>query len=291
MSDYYWDNKLEYLKTSRTTMWNDDYLEFLVEKVWKIKSSVNIIDFGCGLGFLGAMLLPILPKGSTYTGIDKGESLINEAISIFKDSPYETNFIQKDLLEYEPTKQYDIAICQTVLQHIPNAKSIVSKMKDSIVDGGKVICVELDSVVANAAIYFDGLNYNQLHTLGNLQKIVEHDSLNGQSDKSGGLKVPVIMQQLGLKDIDIRVNDHVQFINPKGNKNKKDIKSYLSSPLASKQGDKETIISSLISKGLTQKEAEHQYNSQVAISDYINDSITTSSIVNSLCLFISYGTK
>jgi 16S rRNA G1207 methylase RsmC len=33
---------------------------------------VKIIDFGCGYGYLGMKLLPLLPKGSTYTGVDKG---------------------------------------------------------------------------------------------------------------------------------------------------------------------------------------------------------------------------
>ena len=51
-------------------MWNDDYMEFLIEKVWKINNPVDLIDFGCGIGFMGLMLLPLLPKGSTYTGID-----------------------------------------------------------------------------------------------------------------------------------------------------------------------------------------------------------------------------
>jgi hypothetical protein len=33
MSEYYWDNKIEYLKNTRKLYYNDDYLEFLVKTV------------------------------------------------------------------------------------------------------------------------------------------------------------------------------------------------------------------------------------------------------------------
>lgn len=85
MSEYYWDTKVDYLKTSRSLYFNDDYLEFLIYKVWGFTNPIKIIDFGCGLGYLGLKFLPLLPKGSTYTGIDKGEKLIEEAKkNIFK---------------------------------------------------------------------------------------------------------------------------------------------------------------------------------------------------------------
>lgn len=76
MSKYYWDNKIEYLRNTRWLYYNDDYLEFLIQRVWKIHKPVKIIDYGCGFGYLGLKLLPLLPQGSTYTGIDKGSALL-----------------------------------------------------------------------------------------------------------------------------------------------------------------------------------------------------------------------
>jgi hypothetical protein len=35
MSELYWNEKLDFLKAIRTGWCNDDYIEFLVEKVWK----------------------------------------------------------------------------------------------------------------------------------------------------------------------------------------------------------------------------------------------------------------
>lgn len=45
----------------------------------------------------------------------------------------------------QPVCKYDIAISQAVLRHIPNAKSILSKMIESVLSGGLVICMETDS--------------------------------------------------------------------------------------------------------------------------------------------------
>ena len=123
MNESYWNERLEFLKAIRTGWCNDDYIEFLVEKVWKISKPVNIIDFGCGFGYIGLLLLPILPKGSTYTGIDISDTLLDDAKNIFADSGYNTKFIKADLNEYMPTESYDLAISQAVLRHIPNAKN------------------------------------------------------------------------------------------------------------------------------------------------------------------------
>lgn len=45
MSEPFWNDKLEFLKAIRTGWCNNDYIEFLVEKVWKIDKAVNIIDY------------------------------------------------------------------------------------------------------------------------------------------------------------------------------------------------------------------------------------------------------
>ena len=61
----FWNQKLEYLLRTRKGYWNDDYAQFLISQVWKIDKPVSVLDCGCGYGFLGLLLFPYLPKGST----------------------------------------------------------------------------------------------------------------------------------------------------------------------------------------------------------------------------------
>lgn len=88
----FWEQKLEYLLRTRRSSWNEDYMQFLIEKVWKIEKPVKVLDCGCGFGFLGLLLMPLLPKGSTYTGIDLAEGLLKEGEKLFAEKDYEVHF-------------------------------------------------------------------------------------------------------------------------------------------------------------------------------------------------------
>ena len=61
-----WGDKLDRLNLTRRHYHNIDYLRFLVESVWKIHRPSRLVDAGCGSGYLGVKLLPLLPAGSTY---------------------------------------------------------------------------------------------------------------------------------------------------------------------------------------------------------------------------------
>lgn len=74
----YWENRLEYLRRTRKTMWNEDYVRFLVRDVWKIDKPVTILDCGCGFGALGMLLMPVLNTPLHEGGRAKGHILQNE---------------------------------------------------------------------------------------------------------------------------------------------------------------------------------------------------------------------
>ena len=112
MGDYYWDSKIDYLSKTRGLYYNDDYLEFLVKSVWQITSPVRIIDFGCGYGYLGTELLPLIPEGSTYTGVDAGSKLIDHAKDVFKGTPFKNEFILGDIQEMNFEQKYDVVVSE-----------------------------------------------------------------------------------------------------------------------------------------------------------------------------------
>lgn len=46
------------------------------------------------------------------------------------------------------------------------------------------------------------------------KKMWNEELQNGGRDYRLGIKVPIFMQKMGLKDVDIRINDYVEFISP-----------------------------------------------------------------------------
>lgn len=210
MSDYYWDDQIEYLRNTRWLYYNDDYLEFLVQRVWKIEKSVDIIDYGCGYGYLGLKLLPLLPEGSTYTGLDKGEELIKQAKEIFSKISYQTTFIVDDIETVQVKRQYDIAISHAFLLHMTEPITVLQKMIDSVVDGGRLICFE-PHWIANMSNYeLHGLEQSKIIQLGILQKLFEEDAKKSGKDGNIGMKIPILLSQLGLRNVECRVSDKVK---------------------------------------------------------------------------------
>jgi ubiquinone/menaquinone biosynthesis C-methylase UbiE len=296
MSESVWNGSLEFLKAVRTGWFNDDYIEFLVEKVWKIKRPVNIIDYGCGFGYIGLLLLPILPKGSTYTGVDINDALLDEAGRIFENSGYVTNFIKADLNEFMPSESYDIAISQAVLRHIPNAKNILTKMIQSVVSGGLVICMETDLEMEKTGQYFSGLDYFELGLTPLYRKFFTKELAGGGRDYRFGIKIPTFMQELGLKNIGVRMSDSVKFINPYGNKEEhvKQFEAITSAWGWNKQlstNGKISSIKSLMDKGLNEQEADMFVDGQLKISEYVMNNKDNAYIIQVPCTIISYGMK
>lgn len=292
MSVYEWNEKVEYLQKSRGVFWNTDYLEFLIHFVWKIKKPVHIADFGCGLGYLGSIFLPLLPEGSTYTGFDKGKTLIDEAKKIFEKAPFKTNFIEQDLLTYEPKEKFDVVMCQAVLMHIPNSANILKKMISSTKTGGLVICSEINWNVTNAAFYIDGIDTNRHCNLGVLQKLWVEENNKNNIDRCIGVKIPVFMQKLGLSNVGIRMNDCVQFVNPHASaaEHEKHLTSFLTGGWDNETGEKSEIIDSLCKRGLTEDEATCQYECEKEIHDFVRKNKNELYAVHAPSMFISYGT-
>lgn len=293
MNSNHWNDKIEWLKAIRTGWFNEDYIQFLVEKVWYIYKPVNIIDFGCGFGYIGLVLLPLLPKGSTYTGIDISENLINEAQRIFKNSGYETAFIQEDLYDYQPACQYDIAISQAVLRHIPNAKPILNKMIESVLSGGLVICMETDMELEKAGLYFKELNYDELGITSLMRKLWKTELASGGRDYRFAMRIPFIMQELNLKNVGVRMSDNVYFIDPSNSNYYKELDAFSfawgwDKPLT--DDDRDAFIKSLINKGLDENEAEAYFIGEQKIRAYMS-CINRPSIVKAPCTMISFGTK
>lgn len=290
----YWNERLHYLQTSRFDMWNDDYMEFLVEKVWKITEPVSICDFGCGFGYLGMKLLPLLPKGSHYTGVDFSPAMIEEARKIFNDSDYAFNFIEKDLNEFEERDAYDIVICQTLMRHINNPREMLERMIHAAKPGGRVITIDVNRTIEVPGLYIHQHTYKPPLKSVVLQKNWDSELSNEGRDFAIGQKLPCLMTEAGLIDVDCRLNDRVTVLNGKNKDEnyKRSLDSLKSSMLWDNDMNderKEKITRFFMSRGLTKVEIDTYIDIEERAANFVNNN--DASIVRAQGLFVSFGRK
>ncbi|HFJ9315372.1 TPA: class I SAM-dependent methyltransferase [Bacillus tropicus] len=265
METYDWNSKLTYLKNIRDLYYNDDYISFLVNTVWKISKPVHIVDYGCGYGYLGLVLMPLLPKGSKYTGIDSGEALLAEARALFHLLPYESEFLEGDATEIELKDTYDIAICHAYLLHMISPKTMLKKMIHSVKKGGKIICFEPHWISNMASYLLDGEKQSKIIQLGILQKLFESDTKRNGKDGNIGMKIPMYLSELGVKNIECRVSDKVIFLDSNiHHKDKNDLYHSLKEEgIAGNPGDKQQFIERLMARELTYDDALAQYEAEL----------------------------
>lgn len=288
MEEYYWDTKLDYLKRTRDLYYNDDYIEFLIKYVWKLSKPVHLIDIGCGYGYLGLKFLPHLPMGSKYTGIDKGKHLISKAKELFHNKPYETEFILDDMNEIELERKYDLAVSHAFLLHMSEPKKMLRKMVNSVVNGGKIICFEPHWISNLSSYYIDGYEQSQIVQLGILQKLFEEDTKQTGKDGNIGVKLPQYLSELGVKNIECRVSDKVNFLDPNVNRNDKEklYNSLKEDGIGGEPANRESFIKSLVRRGVTLKEAQKQYESELLFSQVFS---VDSSLVCAPSMKITFG--
>ena len=290
----YWNEKAPYLKQSRSLMWNDDYMKFLVDHVWQITKPVHVIDFGCGYGYLGTLMMQLLPEGSTYTGIDINETLIEEAKEIFKQFEFQSTFMVGDLNTITMSAEYDIAICQALLRHLPNPREAVSKLFDSVKVGGMVACIEVNRSIENSGVCIKGLDFHEFVQTPILQKIWKNELETEGRDYKIGLKIPIYMKELGLKNVESRINDKVNYINPENPSYASQLEAFLKTTGLEKAytfNDQEKVVKLLMNRGISKSEVESYLNVKESIFSYLHHDETHIEIVHAYGMLITYGWK
>lgn len=290
----YWDSRLEYLKASRKSFWNEDYLLFLTQKVWKIHNPVQVLDCGCGFGYMGTALLPLLPEGSGYTGIDFSQNMIDEGKRIFQEAGYQGTFICDDFRTHEFKKQYDFVISQCALRHVGKAQEFLRKMIALTKSGGLVAAADVNREFECDGFYVDGLDYQELCSRSGLRKMWQKELLCQDRDYAIGMRLPFMMREEGLISVNVRMNDRVWFVSP----DKEDYEESVQSLLAEKKWDKtlsaeeeEALIQTFLNHGMDRKEAENYCRKQRKIASFIKKNKEDLTYLQWRGLIISYGWK
>lgn len=217
----YWNEHRELIKTWKALYWNDDWFEFLVRNVWSFKNPIDILDFGCGYGFLGMKLLPILPEGSSYTGIELDLEEIRKAKDYFGKTCYSCEFIRQDIYKFQPEKKYDLVVALFLLSYMQNPELLIEKMKSSLKPGGMLLLIDADMEVEQAG-YFSGLeNEKAGNKRPDFIPLWEYELTHQERDYKMGTRLPYLLYKCGMKNIQARISDQVVIYQP-SDKNKKE---------------------------------------------------------------------
>lgn len=194
---------------------NDDYLEFLVTRVWKLNRACQLVEFGCGSGVMGLRMMPLLPQNSAYSGIDESAALITKARQNWADKPWQAEFHEGSIYKTPfPDQAFDLSLTHTVLMHVPNPEKVIQEMIRVTRPGGMVVTCEANRNAHAAMLHIDEVNHQEEAPLGLFQTINRAIRERTGVDHNIGAKLPVIMHRAGLKHIQIRVDDAARFLYP-----------------------------------------------------------------------------
>ena len=210
----YWNENRDVIKIWKNLYWNDDYFKFLVKDVWKFSKPIDILDFGCGYGYLGMKFMPLLPEGSSYTGIELDKGQIEEANEHFSKTSFTYHFINEDIYKYQPDKQFDLVVALFVLSYMPHPEQIVAKMKDALKPGGMILLIDANMEVEQAG-YYSGLEKQENGlTRPDFISLWEYEMTHHERDYRMGTKIPFLLKQEGFQDIQARISDQVVIYEP-----------------------------------------------------------------------------
>jgi len=211
----YWDDADEYLRESYILHHNEDYLEFLVRKVWKLDQICRLCEFGCGFGGIGLQFMRLLAQGSTYTGIDQSAKLIAKGREVWASTPWPAEFHEGSIYE-TPFSDYsfDAVMTHTVLMHVPYPEKVLQEMIRVTRPGGLLITCEANRNAHTAMLHIDETNHQETVPLALFQTINREIRKRTGVDHNIGAKLPVLMHKVGLKQVQVRVSDAVRFLCP-----------------------------------------------------------------------------
>lgn len=289
----YWNERLEYLIKCRKNYWNQDYLEFLIQKVWRITEPVNVLDCACGFGFMGLLLMPLLPEGSTYTGIDFSEELLAQGRKYFEEKKVKGTLLCQDVYTYDVKEKFDIVLEQNALRHLNNPQMFLQKMISFGKEKALIISMCVNREFECDGLYVEGMDYAQLCEHEALETDWKTEKEMQGRDYAIAMKTAHLMEKLGLQEIDIRMNDKVEFVSPllpDYEERKQNFLSFNGWDRDKTEDELEQIIAQFMSHKVNRKDAEKFCRRNQSIAGYFQEN-SQASYTYTKGQMITYGIK
>jgi SAM-dependent methyltransferase len=111
-----------------------DSTYFPIQRYLQNKSSLKILEVGCGLGYTSYAMAK---AGHKVTGIDISSNDIKYAKENFEDPNLE--YICSSLESYATNQKFDLIVSTEVFEHTPNPMEFIKILKSFLKDDGKIL--------------------------------------------------------------------------------------------------------------------------------------------------------
>ncbi|MCR5389305.1 MAG: helix-turn-helix domain-containing protein [Lachnospiraceae bacterium] len=265
----YWNEHRDMIKLWKNLYWNDDYLGFFIKDVMKFDAPVDMIDFGCGYGYLGMKFMPLLPEGSTYTGIELDKEQLKEADEYFAKNGYSYILLNENIYDHKPESKYDLVAALFLMSYMPRKEELLSKMKACLKPGGRILLMDVNEEVEQAGFYSGLEKKENALKRPDLSSMFEYDMNKEGKDYRMGTKLPYLLKKAGFKNISARISDQVVVYEP-ADENKKrlnEIFKYINEHDCAYQGG----VQYYLNHGLNLQKAEEASEYYKQSVEYLNE--------------------
>ncbi|HPR64993.1 MAG TPA: class I SAM-dependent methyltransferase [Thermoanaerobaculia bacterium] len=91
-----------------------------------------VLDLGCGLG----EIVPLLPEGVNYMGVDRDSYMVEHNREVYPGFSFLLSDLASDPF---PEGPWTVILCLAVLEHLDDPLSFLKKCKPCMKEGGRVI--------------------------------------------------------------------------------------------------------------------------------------------------------
>lgn len=157
-----------------------------------------------------------------------------------------------------------------------------------------VACIEVNRRIENSGLCVKGLDFNEFEQTAILHKLWRTELESEGRDSCIGMKIPFYMKECGLKNIDSRINDRVNYINPTDCSHDNLLRAFLNTmglekPKSAEELEK--IIELFMNRGISRTEVEAYLNANESIYSHIENDKAQAEIVHAFGMLITYGWK
>lgn len=170
----------------------------------------------------------------------------------------------------------------------------LKKMVASVKKNGLVVCIEVNREFESDELYMDDIPYDYLCTAFDFHRFWKKELECEGRDYAIGMRLPFYMQQLGLHDIDIRMDDKVMYVNPDMQDYEEKVKDFIEINGWDKTfsiSDQENTIEFFMNRGIDRVDVEAYIKMQSKIAEYFRNTESRKSFLKVQGLLIIYGRK